>query len=350
MADERSGRREAGRGTACRALAAVVAGVVATACGGGSSTPTNPAAPTPPVETFSVSGYVFYDVNRNGIADPGDTVRLGDVEIEVGGRTGLSSQTTGQVQVQGVPAGTYVVGVRAPSLPPFFVLELPPTVQVPSSATMPIPMALPIGANIPFNYLCEGDSISQGTGSKDGKGYRTILEPRLEAYYKESVAINYRGGGGGTSADGAARIARDLGLLTPAYVLIGWGTNDWNHCGDPRTCDTVPNLRSIVREVKAANSLPFVATIIPPNVGFDANAPESRDVWVRQENELIKAMAREEGAQVVDLYAAFMRAPSLKALFVDHVHPSPAGHEIIAQTYFDTLTKPRSLSASESFY
>ena len=92
------------------------------------------------------------------------------------------------------------------------------------------------------------------------------------------------------------------------------------------------------------------AAIIPTNIGYDGNAPESRDVWVRQANELIKAMAREEGAQVVDLYAAFMRAPSLKALFVDHVHPNPAGYEIIAQTYFDTLTKPRSLSASESFY
>ncbi len=349
MAEERGGRRTARRRTGLRALAAVATGLVASACGGGSSTPTAP-APTPPVETFSVSGYVFYDINRNGIADPGDTVRLGDVEIEIGGRTGLSSPATGQVQVQGVPAGTYVVGVRTPSLPPFFVLELPPTVQVPGSTTIAIPMALPIGANNPFEYLCEGDSISQGTGSKDGKGYRTILEARLEAYYKEPVATNYRGGGGGTSADGAARIARDLGLLDPAYVLIGWGTNDWNQCGDPRTCDTVPNLRSIVREVKASQGLPFVATIIPPNIGYDGNAPESRDAWVRQANELIKAMAREEGAQVVDLYAAFMRAPSLKALFIDHVHPSPAGHEIIAQTYFDTLTKPRGLTASESFY
>jgi lysophospholipase L1-like esterase len=198
--------------------------------------------------------------------------------------------------------------------------------------------------------LAEGDSISQGNGSADGRGYRAILEARLEAYYRRQVATFYRGNGGGTSADGAVRVARDLGLLTPAYTLIAWGTNDWNECGDPKTCFTVPSLRSIVRDVKGTGSLPFVATIIPANVGYDGNAPASRNAWVAEANGLIKAMAREEGASIVDLYAAFMREPSLSALFVDHVHPNPAGHQLIAQTWFDAITRPRSVTAADSSY
>jgi lysophospholipase L1-like esterase len=325
-------------------------GALTAACGGGSSNgPTNP-SPTPPVETFSVSGFLFYDENRNNTVDSDEAIRLGEVEVDIAGRSGLSAQTTGQFDVEGVPAGTHTVGIRTPSLPPFFVPGGAVTVPVPSTTRTAVPVALPIGTNTPFVYLAEGDSISQGAGSKDGRGYRAILEARLEAYYQRQVATFYRGSGGGTSEDGAARIARDLGILTPAYTMIAWGTNDWNSCGAPQSCFTIPSLRSIVQEVKRAGSLPFVATIIPANVGYSDLAPPSRNVWVSEANVLIRAMAREEGAFVVDLYAAFMRAPSLSPLFVDHVHPSPAGHELIAQTYFDAITRPRSLSASDSFF
>lgn len=270
------------------------------------------------------------------------------MEVEVAGRVGRSNSTTGAVVVHGVPAGAYPVVVRSASLPPFFATDSPVTAQVPNPTETPIPVALPIGLNEPFRYLAEGDSISQGTGSADGRGYRTILEARLEDYYGRSASTFYRGNGGGTSADGAARIARDLQLLTPAYTLIAWGTNDWNWCGDPRSCFTIPSLRSIIRAVKQANSLPCVATILPANVGYDENAPASRNVWVAEANDLIRAMASEEGAVVVDLHAAFMRAPNLSSLFIDHVHPNPAGHELIAETFFASLTRPRSLSGASS--
>jgi lysophospholipase L1-like esterase len=93
-----------------------------------------------------------------------------------------------------------------------------------------------------------------------------------------------------------------------------------------------------------------VATIIPANVGYDDNAPASRNAWVAEANGLIKAMASEEGAFVVDLHAAFMRAPNLSSLFIDHVHPNPAGHQLIAQTWFDAITRPRSVSTADSSY
>jgi lysophospholipase L1-like esterase len=297
-----------------------------------------------------VPGYVFYDENRNNVADPDETIRFGDVDVEVSGRSGVSAQSTGQFDVQGVPAGTYPIGIRTPSLPAFFVAGASPTVQVPGTARTPVPVALPIGSNSPWVYLSEGDSISQGQGSSDGRGYRTILEARLEAYYGRSVGTFYRGNGGGTTEDGANRIARDLSLLTPAYTLLLWGTNDWNTCGDPRSCFTVPNLRTMVREVKRSGGLPMVATILPANVGFNGNAPASRNVWVADANALIRTMAQEEGAAVVDLYAVFMRQASLAPLFVDHVHPNPAGHQLIAQTFFEAITRPRSLAASDSLF
>jgi lysophospholipase L1-like esterase len=343
-------RRERGRRTPAPwrwAGLAAAALTVATACGGGSSPPSSPTTPTPPSQVFSVSAVVYDDEDRNSAVDGDETIRFGDVEVEVAGRVGRSS-STGAVVVQGVPAGAYPIAIRTASLPPFFVAGGTPTVQVPGTVETPVPVVLPIGSNVPFRYLASGDSISQGNGSADGRGYRVILGDLLDDYYDRSVSTFYRGAGGGTSADGAARIARDLELVQPAYTLIAWGTNDWNSCGDPRTCFTIPSLRSIVREVKKANSLPCVATIPPANVGYDDRAPASRNVWVAQANDLIRAMAREEGAVVVDVHAAFLRQPSLSSLFVDHVHPNPDGHRLIAETFFETLTRPRSLSGASS--
>jgi lysophospholipase L1-like esterase len=332
------------------AAAAAVLALATTACGGGNSTPGTPSTPTPPSEVFSVAAFVYFDENRNNAVDGGEDIRLGDVEIEIAGRAARSTGASGAVVVAGVPAGAHPVTIRTSSLPPYFVPGGSVTAQVPSTTEIPLPVALPIGQNVPFRYLASGDSISQGTGSADSRGYRVILEARLEGYYGRSVSTYYRGGLGGTSADGASRIARDLQLLEPAYTLIEWGTNDWNECGSPSTCFTVPSLRSIVREAKQVNSLPCVATILPANVGYDSRAPASRNVWVAEANDLIRAMAREEGAAVVDLHAAFMRAPSLSSLFIDHVHPNPDGHELIATTFFETLTRPRSLTGAASFF
>jgi lysophospholipase L1-like esterase len=53
-------------------------------------------------------------------------------------------------------------------------------------------------------------------------------------------------------------------------------------------------------------------------------------------------MAREEGAFLVDVHAAFMRQPALGPLFDDHVHPSDAGRRVVAETFFEAIAHGRS--------
>jgi lysophospholipase L1-like esterase len=328
--------------------AAVLVTVLGSCGGGGSSSPTSPPSPTPPAVVYSVVATVFYDVNQNNVLDPGETVRLFDVELDIGGGTGRTEVGTGQATVQGVPAGTHQVVVQPSSLPPFFVAGAPVTVVVPQDEEAIVSVILPIGQNLPFRYLATGDSITKGIGSDNGMGYRSTLLSRLREYYDVPISMFYRGRGGGPSADGAGRTPRDLSLLQPAYTLIGWGTNDWNSCGAPTTCPTVENLRTIVRSVKAANSLPCVATLIPANVA-DNRTPASRNEWIAETNEMIRAMALEEGAFVVDQYAAFMGLGNPSSLFDDHVHPNSQGYQLMAETWFNALTRPRSLNPSAAY-
>ena len=48
-----------------------------------------------------------------------------------------------------------------------------------------------------------------------------------------------------------------------------------------------------------------------------------------------RAVAREEGAVLVDLEQAFLAAGDLSCLYTDSLHPNDAGYEVMAETFFD---------------
>jgi lysophospholipase L1-like esterase len=232
------------------------------------------------------------------------------------------------------------------SLPPFYSAGPAVTVQVPQAAgpELRLPAALSIGSNRPNTYMAFGDSISVGLGSSDGLGYRALLETQLREAFGVGQVLN-RGVDGTTSDEGLDRVGRGLRALTPAYTLTLYGVNDWNDaaCRTAFPCDTIDNLREIVRFVKDADSLPVLATITPANPAL--NAPERND-WVERMNDLIRPMAREEGALLVDLEAAFLKEKDLPSLFFDHVHPNDRGYAIIAEEFAKAISQPTGSSSS----
>jgi lysophospholipase L1-like esterase len=322
-----------------RTAAAAPLVLCVTACGGGGS-PTSP--PTPPAPGYDLVAVVYYDENSDGRVDPGETVRMPDVELQVGTRTGRS-ESAGRAVITGVPAGSPSVAVRASSLPPFYTAPgpVPATVPQPAGSDVMVGIRLPIGFNRPNTYMGFGDSITVGEGSSDDAGYRDRLETKLRQRLGEATVIN-QGIAGTRSNSGAQRIHQVLPAERPAYTLILYGTNDWNQseCKNNFPCFTIDSLRNIVRAVRGAQSLPLLATIPPCNLGLDDRCPASRQEWIHKMDELIRTMAREEGAVVVDIEAAFLAQPLLSALFVDHIHPNDAGYEIIASEFFAAITEP----------
>jgi lysophospholipase L1-like esterase len=325
---------------------------------------------------------VFYDQNGDNSLDSTDYVRFPNTEVDVAGQSG-SSQAGGDATVTGVPSGLQTVTVKASTLPPYYQAGQA-TVQIPQETSNPIaiPVTLPIGKNLPNVYMAFGDSITIGDGSSFGTGYRDALQDQLESYFTGTkctstvpsptptdlgpnpVPSSPQCAGAGSIVDegveatrtnkGAERIAATLAATQPAFVLIHYGTNDWNEqaCKDAPPCYTIDNLKFIVETAKANNTFPFLATIIPVNVGFDVLAPPSRDVWVHNQDVLIRQLAADEGVVLVDLEAAFLNAftqngGNYQEFFSDHVHPSDKGYAVMAQTFFDAITK-RSASQSAS--
>lgn len=281
---------------------------------------------------------VFYDENGNGRLDSSERVRVPGAVVEVAGRSGRTD-ARGRALLERVPAGTQQATLRADTLPPFFVAGAPLALRVPLAGELPLRVTLPIGDNRPNVYMALGDSLTDGAGSSDDNGYRVRLEAALRAHFGAASVIN-EGVPGTDSHHGAHHGALALLRHRPAATLILLGANDWSE--DPGrsrpTAATINSLRRLVRGVKAARSLPFLATLPPVNAGFDATVPPPRNDWVTRTNDRIRALARAEGAVLVDLHQAFLRQPPARRLFSDALHPNDAGYALIAEAFFSAIT------------
>jgi lysophospholipase L1-like esterase len=317
---------------------------LAAACAG-SSFPGPDGVPTP-VPTSPVSGFVFYDENANGLLDPTESVRLPGVTVAIGGRT---AQTTagGRFTVE-APNGTQSAAVQPASLPAYFTPGTPVSLGVPQAGDLAVPAVLALGARERPNwYLAFGDSITWGDGSSNQGGYRDPLVADLQAYWGK--ADIYNDGVPGTKSNrGESRIGASLAVRRPAYVLILYGTNDYNdaECRNTPPCYTIDALRSIVVQTREVGAFPVLGTIPPVNPAYVDKGADVRNDWVKQMNGYVRTMATQEQVALADVHADLLKQPNLAALFSDMLHPNDDGYRVIARSFFNAVTRPVGASGS----
>jgi lysophospholipase L1-like esterase len=325
---------------------ALIALIVLPACGGGSSSPPTGPGPTS-APGFGVNGFVFYDENGNGTLDASEVVRLPGATVSIAGRTGRA-EAAGVFTVSGVPAGTQSAQAEPGSLPPYYVPGEPVTVNVPptTGSEAAVPVVLDIGSNRANRYLAFGDSITSGVGG-GGFDYPGFLAADLRAYWGEATVVN-AGDPGTKSYQGEGRLTRELGIHRPAFTLILYGTNDWNDgpCRNDFACETVSALRSMILQARDAGSNPILGTIPPANPAFLDRGATERNIWVTRMNELVRAMAREEGVVIAEVHGDLVDQPSLRDLFADHVHPNEDGYQIIARSWWNAITSPAATASA----
>jgi lysophospholipase L1-like esterase len=205
-----------------------------------------------------------------------------------------------------------------------------------------VPVTLGIARGLrPTMYVAFGDSLTRGENVPAGPSYPARLQSRLAAHFGFAT-VNNRGADATNSFEAVERVQNNIGANQPGYTLILYGTNDWNtdFCQESLTCPTAENLRRVVRYVRSIGSLPFLATLPPVNPLLQ---PHQRNEWIDGINAQLEAMARQEGAFVVDVNQAFKNQPDLAALFDDHVHPNAAGYEVIATAFFEAIAHGRSV-------
>jgi lysophospholipase L1-like esterase len=296
-----------------------------------------------------VTATVFYDENGNGALDAAEGARVPNVRIVIGTGSGTTAAGTGQASVAGIQEGSFTPQVDTGSLPYYY--EPPstplPAIGVPGTTEIKIPLTLPIGGNQKNLYFGYGDSITSGDGSSDGRGYQLYLQNLLGPHFGRAEVTKF-GRPGTDSDDGLSRIRTWLRTYSPAYVLILYGTNDWEdaRCQGkmPPECFTIESLDGMIGIARDFRVLPVLATIIPAN---PALAAAGRNTWIDNMNVHVKALAQLRQVPLADLNAEMKAAsPALTPLFVDHVHPNDSGYQALARGWFKAISGSRGGSAA----
>jgi lysophospholipase L1-like esterase len=200
--------------------------------------------------------------------------------------------------------------------------------------------------------LFQGDSITdcgrnREKGDDLGKGYALMAAGLFGARYPEKkVTFLNRGIGGNRVKDLVARWQQDCIDLHPTCVSIYIGINDtWRRFDrdDPTSAEDFESgyrqlLESTRRQLNARLILiePFVLPV-----------PEDRKRWredLDPKIHVVRELAREYGALLVPLDGLFAQAcvkAEPKFWAHDGVHPSPAGHALIAKAWLDTVDASR---------
>lgn len=177
------------------------------------------------------------------------------------------------------------------------------------------------GDNDPNLIVCQGDSITEGGSGELGPPY-----PDRLAAMSGKATVN-EGDGGERSGEGADRVDGVLAKYKPGYLVIFYGANDaiFNISAD----SVIDNIRYMITAAQNNKTVPIVCTVLPTygSRGF-ANGR------TQEYSQRIRVLCRETGARLADVRAEFGDDESL---FLDGLHPTDAGLDIIAMTVNEQL-------------
>ena len=201
-----------------------------------------------------------------------------------------------------------------------------------------------------MKILFLGDSITDAGRDRSnpdslGAGYPLLIGSRLGADCPGRYAFRNTGIGGNRSVDIYARIKRDCWNWQPDTLSLLAGVNDvWHELGETRngvdadrfyrvyrmliedTLDRLPGLTLLLME-------PFVL----PGTGTESSWAEfAREVPLR--SKAVREIAGEFHAHCLPLQPLFDAACQLQPAaywLMDGVHPTPAGHQLIADAWLE---------------
>ncbi len=201
--------------------------------------------------------------------------------------------------------------------------------------------------------LFQGDSITDAGRSRDndndrGTGYPTLVSAELGYKYPDEYKFINKGISGNRIVDLYSRIKCDFINLKPDYLTILIGINDvWHEINDRNGVDNAKFFRvycNLIEEIKAM--LPDIEIFILEPFVLKASATEKKWGVFRRETEMraesARAVAEKFGLTFIPLQDKFDEAEKKACASYwlgDGVHPTAAGHEIIANEVVKALEK-----------
>ncbi|NBI64706.1 arylesterase [Clostridiales bacterium] len=185
--------------------------------------------------------------------------------------------------------------------------------------------------------VCLGDSFTQGYGVKRDENWVHLLNAPCSTFINKGIS-------GDTTGGMLARFCHDAVNENPNYLFLAGGVNDLI----AGVSETVPqaNYFAMVHQAYHHSLIPVICTTPP----FDPEA--ARAGWSEfTDFDLVKSrykalrswllkLAAAYGLFYVDFYGEFEKTLSQnpdKDFYIDGIHLTPEGHEIIASIVLDAL-------------
>jgi acyl-CoA thioesterase-1 len=188
------------------------------------------------------------------------------------------------------------------------------------------------------HVACVGDSITAGVGTKDTK--TDSYPAQLGKLLGEKYEIGNFGVSGATLLNHGDRPYQKQGRFKnalefkPDIVVIMLGTNDTKPQNWKLKDEFVADYKNLIDQFKELPTHPRIFVCLPPPVPGKGNYGINQ-AGIDEEIPMIKQIAQDEHAQVIDVYDALKDKPEL---LPDRVHPNTEGAGVLAATVNDALT------------
>jgi len=186
-----------------------------------------------------------------------------------------------------------------------------------------------------------GEGLFQGVG----KGYVALVDAMLQVAYPElSIRVTNMGIGGNTVKDLKARWQSDVLDLKPDWLTVMIGINDvWREFDQPAIPESHISLEEYEQTLEeiVQSALPDLqGLVIMTPFYLEPNAEDRMRKRMDEFGRAARKVAERSGVLFVDTQAVF--APIFEyvhptAIASDRVHPSLAGHMLLARAFLQTI-------------
>ena len=172
-----------------------------------------------------------------------------------------------------------------------------------------------------------GNSLTAGYGIELSEAFPALIQQRIDSLGYEYTVVN-SGVSGETTATGVNRVDWVVSQTPPDIFVLELGGNDGLR-GIPVT-ETRKNLEAIIDKVREKNpavEIILAGMMVPPNMG-----PK----YSKEFLEIYPAVAKTKNVKLIPFLLD--KVGGEKELNLpDGIHPTPEGHNIVAETVWETL-------------
>ena len=174
--------------------------------------------------------------------------------------------------------------------------------------------------------LFYGNSLTAGYGVEPGQAFPALIGQKIDSLGLNYTVVN-AGLSGETTAGGKSRISWVMRQPVSVFVLELGGNDGLRGLPLAQTRQNLQAIIDTVRQKSPQAAIVLAGMQIPPNMGT---------TYTREFRELFKELANKNKLVLIPfLLEGVGGIPKLNQ--PDGIHPTPAGHKIVARTVWDVL-------------